>query len=77
MTSYNIAVIKTFADKETQHKVFPLHFDLAQKYNLPLYLHSRATNGDFARIVKENRHKFTSGVVHSFTGDAEELEALL
>jgi len=27
--------------------------------------------------VKENRHKFTTGVVHSFTGDIEELNQLL
>ena len=28
-------------------------------------------------MVKENRHKFTTGVVHSFTGDLEELNQLL
>ena len=27
--------------------------------------------------MRENRHKFSSGVVHSFTGDEEELNALL
>ena len=69
-------------------QVFPAHFDLAQRYGLPMYLHSRNTAGDFARtapasspsaigIVKENRSKFSSGVVHSFTGDEEELHALL
>ena len=42
-----------------------------------MYLHSRSTGGDFARIVKENRHKFSTGVVHSFTGDLEELNQLL
>ena len=50
---------------------------MAQKYNLPMYLHSRSTNGDFPRIVKENRHKFSTGVVHSFTGDLDELKKLL
>ena len=42
-----------------------------------MYLHSRSTGGEFARIVKENRHKFSTGVVHSFTGDLEELNQLL
>jgi TatD DNase family protein len=42
-----------------------------------MYLHSRSTRGDFARIVRENRHKFPTGVVHSFTGDVEELKELL
>jgi len=55
---------------------FAPHFDLAAKYKLPMYLHSRATGMEFADIVKANRHKFSSGVVHSFTGDKEELEAL-
>lgn len=32
-----------YADKETQLKAFPFHFDLAQKYSLPMYLHSRST----------------------------------
>jgi len=50
---------------------------LAQKYNLPIYLHSRATEGDFVRIVKENRHKFSTGVVHSFTGDLQEMKDLV
>ena len=66
-----------FADKETQHKVFPFHFDLAEQYNLPMYLHSRSTQGDFVDIVKQNRDKFPTGVVHSFTGDEEELQQLL
>ena len=57
--------------------MFPFHFDLAEKYNLPMYLHSRSTEGDFARIVKENRSKFSTGVVHSFTGDEQELQELL
>jgi TatD DNase family protein len=42
-----------------------------------MYLHSRSTKGDFPRIVRENRHKFSTGVVHSFTGDLEELRDLL
>jgi TatD DNase family protein len=54
--------------------VFPWHFDLAKKYNLPMYLHSRATDGDFIKLVRENREKFPTGVVHSFTGDLEEMK---
>lgn len=57
-----------YADKETQLKVFPRHFELTEEFNLPMYLHSRNTDGDFVRIVKENRSRFPAGVVHSFTG---------
>lgn len=57
--------------------MFPVHFDLAKKHNLPMYLHSRNCKADFVRIVKENRSKFSTGCVHSYTGDQEELEQLL
>mmetsp|Transcript_28750 Transcript_28750/g.43423 ORF Transcript_28750/g.43423 Transcript_28750/m.43423 type:complete len:192 (-) Transcript_28750:23-598(-) len=66
-----------YADKETQLKVFPRHFELTEEFNLPMYLHSRSTDGDFVRIIKENRHRFPGGVVHSFTGTEEELKAFL
>ena len=42
-----------------------------------MYLHSRACKEDFVQIVKENRHKFSTAVVHSYTGDEEELKQLL
>jgi len=61
----------SYADKEAQLKAFPPHFDLAFKYHLPMYLHERSTNGDFSKLIKENRAKFSTGVVHSFTGTIE------
>ena len=42
-----------------------------------MYLHSRNCEDDFLKIVKENRHKFSTGVVHSFTGEVSELKELL
>ncbi len=66
-----------FSSKEIQLKHFPFHFDLAQKYNKPMYLHNRNTGGDFVKMVKEHRHKFPGGVVHSFTGDLEEAKQIL
>jgi TatD DNase family protein len=57
--------------------VFPRHFELAEKYQLPMYLHSRNCEEDFLRIVKENRKRFPTGVVHSFTGTKSELKALI
>ena len=66
-----------YSSKEVQLKHFPFHFDLAQKYKKPMYLHNRNTGGDFAKLVKENRHKFSGGVVHSFTGTLEEAKEIL
>jgi len=65
------------SEKETQLKYFPMHFDLAEKFNLPLYLHDRNTGGDFLKLMKENRHKFNTGIVHTFTGTEEELQQYL
>jgi len=66
-----------YASKELQAKYFPFHFDLAQKYNKPMYLHNRNTGDDFFQVVRENRHKFGKGVVHSFSGDLDELRKAL
>jgi len=38
-----------------------------------MYLHSRSTGTDFVDIIRQNRHRFPTGVVHSFTGTIEEM----
>eukprot|EP00826_Nyctotherus_ovalis_P063821 TRINITY_DN935_c0_g1_i2.p1 TRINITY_DN935_c0_g1~~TRINITY_DN935_c0_g1_i2.p1 ORF type:complete len:306 (-),score=77.23 TRINITY_DN935_c0_g1_i2:51-968(-) len=67
----------SYADKESQLKAFPPHFDLANKYKLPMYLHERNTGSDFCNIVKANRSKFTTGVVHSFTGPIDKMKEII
>jgi TatD DNase family protein len=42
-----------------------------------MYLHSRNTENDFYLITKENRYKFSNGVVHSFTEDEDVLQQYL
>ena len=64
-------------DRASQLMAFEPHFKLTEKYRLPMYLHSRAAGEDFVNIMKANRHRFPTGVVHSYTGDLEELNALL
>ena len=39
-----------------------------------MYLHSRNCTEDFLNYVSKNRDKFSSGVVHSYTGDKKELK---
>lgn len=65
-----------FADKVCQKEVFEPHFALAEKYELPMYLHSRATGMEFIDTVRLHRHRFPTGVVHSFTGDSGEMRAI-
>lgn len=66
-----------FSPKEVQLANFELHFDLAEKYRLPLFLHDRNTGGDFLEIIRRHAHRLHGGVVHSFTGTAEEAAAYL
>ena len=41
-----------YASKENQIKAFIPHFDMAQKYNLPMYLHNRNTGRDFFDLIE-------------------------
>lgn len=66
-----------YADKESQLRVFPPHFDWAEEFGLPMYLHSRACEKEFLQILKENFKKMRGGVVHSFTGSLSEAKELL
>lgn len=71
------------SDKETQLLVFKKQFflcDLSKKLLpicLPLFLHMRAASDDFFHIIKENRHRFDEGVVHSFTGTIEDVKKII
>ncbi|KAI7859190.1 hypothetical protein BDC45DRAFT_543567 [Circinella umbellata] len=66
-----------FCPKETQQKYFQVQFDLAEKTQLPMFLHNRNTGDDFYNMIKDNRHRFRHGVVHSFTGSLEEMKKLI
>ncbi len=69
-----------FASKEVQLRHFDLHIDLAEEFKLPLFLHNRNTGGaegDFCQLMRKHRHRFSHGVVHSFTGTEEEMRALV
>jgi len=52
-----------FCPADVQRKYFVAQLKLAEETKLPLFLHMRAAAEDFARIVKENRHRFEHGVV--------------
>lgn len=66
-----------FCPKDTQLKYFAKQLVLAEKHQLPLFLHDRNTDGDFYRIIAEHKSRFPGGVVHSFTGSQEDLQRYL
>lgn len=66
-----------YSNKADQRAVFPFHFDLAEKFELPMYFHSRNCETEFLSVVRENRKRFPTGVVHCFTGSQAELKVLV
>ncbi|KAI4145007.1 MAG: hypothetical protein LQ340_006461, partial [Diploschistes diacapsis] len=64
--------------KEQQLKYFERQLDLAVELQLPLFLHSRAASVDFEEILGRCLSSLPKkGLVHSFTGTAEEMKRLL
>lgn len=55
-----------FCDKETQHKWFKRHFELAASFQLPMFLHMRAAAPDFISILKEHRWAANHSTAYSF-----------
>ncbi|KAK4419446.1 putative deoxyribonuclease TATDN1 [Sesamum alatum] len=66
-----------FCPPEVQKKYFQKQFELAYATKLPMFLHMRAAAEDFCNILEQNKHRFCSGVAHSFTGSAQDRDRLL
>ncbi len=60
--------------KEKQKQVFIKHIDLASQLRLPLIIHCRVAFDDLYEILKQREVK---GVIHSFTGNIDELKKFL
>ncbi len=58
----------TKENKEEQIKLFELQLNLAQKYNIPVIIHSRDATLDTINTLKKYHVK---GVIHSFSGSLE------
>lgn len=66
-----------YCDADRQRKYFAPQFELTEVSGLPMFLHLRACAEDFIKIVRENRGRFKTGVVHSFTDTVETAMALI
>lgn len=56
-------------NKEKQREYFIKQLDLAEKYDLPVVIHSRESIGEIYDILKD--HKKVRGVIHCFSGSIE------
>lgn len=66
-----------FAPRDVQASAFPLHVRIARNLGLPLFLHDRNTGGDLLRALAEAGGAPRGGVVHSFTGTADDIAAIV
>ncbi|KAK6518882.1 hypothetical protein TWF281_003573 [Arthrobotrys megalospora] len=64
------------SDKDSQLRVFEEQLRIAERVDLPLFLHSRAAEEDFNRLLFEANLP-RKGLVHSFTGTLEEMKILV
>lgn len=58
----------TKENKCEQIKLFEMQLELAEKYNIPVIIHSRDATGDTINILKKYKVK---GIIHSFSGSLE------
>lgn len=64
--------------KDIQLQYFEAQLLLATELQLPLFLHSRAASEDFEGCLKKYLDRLPKrGVVHSFTGEVEEMRRLV
>lgn len=65
---------RTVASKENQQLFFDRHINLAQATELPLVIHTRNSIRDVLdTLVKATQQKPITGVLHAFSGTAEEV----
>lgn len=63
--------------KQEQIEVFEHQVQWAEKYNLPLMIHSRNAHQELMEVMERHRASNLSGVFHCFTGTEEEARELL
>lgn len=68
---------RDFSPRDQQRECFAAQLELAAETGLPLFLHERDSFEDFVSMLKEFRSDVTRGVVHCFTGTAQEAERYL
>ena len=67
---------RNFSDKNKQIESFLKHIKIANKLNLPMFLHQRDAHQDFMDCINTEKPKVKC-VVHCFTGQKNELEDYL
>jgi TatD DNase family protein len=68
---------RDFSPRPAQREAFEAQLEIAAELGKPVFLHVRSAHDDFARILANARSRLSGGVVHCFTGNAQELDCYL
>lgn len=67
-----------FCEPDVQKKYFEKQLELADTYELPLFLHCRSAHDDLIEIIERNQSKIRrGGVVHTFDGTLEQAKKFI
>ncbi len=68
---------RMFSAKENQIRCLEKHIILAEKHDMPLFLHERSASEDFIKRFLKHKDICRKSVVHCFTGDIKTIEKYL
>jgi TatD DNase family protein len=68
---------RNFSPRDAQLRCFEAQLELAAELVMPVFLHERAAQDDFAAILAKHRPRIPRAVVHCFTGTGEALARYL
>jgi TatD DNase family protein len=68
---------RMYSPREDQERWFVRQLEIAAELGLPMIFHERDSNGRFLEILKANFKNENAGVIHCFSGTAQELEQYL
>ncbi len=68
---------RMFSKKENQLRCFERQIEIAEKLDMPLFLHERSASEDFIEVFEKHRDICKKSVVHCFTGDEDTLKIYL
>jgi len=68
---------RNYSPQDVQRKWFEKQIQLAEKLDMPLFLHERDAHEDMVKILEEYPKMATKSVIHCFTGTKEEAKNYL
>lgn len=68
---------RDFSPRPQQCDVFEAQLSIAADLGLPVFMHERDAHARFIEILKHWRDQISRGVIHCFTGSADELDGYL